>query len=104
MITTQDIHEAEQHLIKEWGETVGGNVVHLAYNVRHTNPFNGNCGDFLKHCYCCGGNWVAMYLAGLKKLYPSVYNALPEHLAENGNRAFLNIAYVLMLCGVDTSE
>jgi hypothetical protein len=104
MITEKDIREAEQWLIDEWGAEVGGKVVNEASFARHTDPFLGGCDDFLDHCYMCGGNWVAMYLSGLKKIYPRVYDALPEELGENGNAAFLNVAYVLMLCGVDTSK
>jgi hypothetical protein len=45
-----------------------------------------------------------MFLSGLEKLYPSVYAAIPDDMGATGNEAFLNIIYVMMLCGVDTSR
>ena len=104
MITIDDIRKAEQHIIDEWGADVGGNVVHTAYNIRHTTPFNGGTKEFLDHCVCCGGNWGGMFLSGLEKLYPSVYAAIPDNMGATGNEAFINIIYVMMLCGVDTSR
>ena len=68
MITVDDIREAEQHIIDEWGADVGGKVVHEAYNVRHTQPFEGGTKEFLDHCVCCGGNWGGMFLSGLEEL------------------------------------
>ena len=41
MITVDDIREAEQHIIDEWGAEVGGKVVNEACLVRHVAPFNG---------------------------------------------------------------
>lgn len=104
MITKDDIREAEQHIIDEWGAEVGGKVVNEACFIRYTAPFNGGTKEFLDHCVCCGGNWGAMFLSGLKELYPSVYAAIPDDMGATGNEAFINIIYVMMLCGVDTSR
>lgn len=104
MITVKDIREAEQHLIDEWGAEIGGRIVNEASLVRHVAPFNGGTREFLDHCVCCGGDWGAMFLSGLKKLYPYVHAAIPDDMGATGNEAFINIIYVMMLCGVDTSR
>ena len=104
MITANDIREAEQHLIDEWGAEVGGKVINETCLIRHVAPFNGGTKEFLNHCVCCGGDWGAMFLSGIKKLYPCVYKAIPDHMGATGNEAFINIIYVMMLCGVDTSR
>lgn len=104
MITVKDIREAEQHIIDEWGAEIGGRVVNEACLVRHVAPFNGGTKEFLDHCVCCGGNWGGMFLSGIEKLYPYVYAAIPDHMGATGNEAFINIIYVMMLCGVDTSR
>jgi len=104
MITAKDIRKAEQHLIDEWGAEVGGKVINETCLIRHVAPFNGGTKEFLNHCVCCGGDWGAMFLSGIKKLYPCVYKAIPDHMGATGNEAFINIIYVMMLCGVDTSR
>ena len=104
MITADDIRKAEQHIIDEWGADVGGKVVNEACFYRHTKPFNGGTKEFLNHCVCCGGDWGAMFLYGIKSLFPSVYEAIPDDMGATGNEAFINIIYVMMLCGVDTSR
>ena len=48
--------------------------------------------EFLTHCTACGGNWVGMLLTGIKKLYPEVYDAVPENLG------FLAWNCVCILC------
>lgn len=104
MITAEDIREAEQHIIDEWGPEVGGKVVNEACLVRYVAPFGGGTKEFLDHCITCGGNWGGMFLSGLEKLYPSVYAAIPDDMGATGDEAFINIIYVMMLCGVDTSR
>ena len=104
MITADDIRQAEQHILDEWGAEVGGKVVNEACFIRHTAPFGGGTKEFLDHCVCCGGNWGAMFLSGIEKLYPCVYKAIPDDMGATGNEAFINIIYVMMLCGVDTSR
>ena len=104
MITAKNIREAEQHIIDEWGAEIGGKVVNEACFVRNVIPFDGGTKEFLNHCVCCGGDWGAMFLSGIKKLYPCVYKAIPDDMGATGNEAFINIIYVMMLCGVDTSR
>jgi hypothetical protein len=104
MITANDIRKAELHLIDEWGPEVGGKVVNEACFIRNTIPFGGGTKEFLDHCITCGGNWGAMFLSGIEKLYPCVYKAIPDDMGATGDEAFINILYVMMLCGVDTSR
>jgi hypothetical protein len=42
-----------------------------------------------------------MFLTGIKRLYPNVYNAIPDDM---GIFAFMCIGMTMLLCGVDTSE
>ena len=103
MITIEDIKEAEQHLVNEWG-IQGEKVITEAHKYRDSKKFVGSTGDFLNHCVACGGNWGAMFLYGIKSLFPSVYEAIPFDMGDTGNEAFINIVYTMMLCGVDTSK
>ena len=57
-----------------------------------TTPMSGN--DFLNHCTPCGGNWCALLLSGIKALYPTVWEAIPDDM---GNHAFHAIGTVLEL-------
>ena len=103
MITKDDIRKAEQHLIAEWG-VQGEKVVIEARKYYDSKKFVGSTGEFLDHCVSCGGNWGAMFLYGIKSLFPSVYEAIPHDMGKTGNEAFINIVYTMMLCGVDTSK
>lgn len=93
MITYDMIIEAQNYLVENWGEA-GKKVIEAAFTV---NPFNGNTKAFLDHCSACGG----MFLTGIKRLYPNVYDAIPNDM---GVSAFTCIAMTMRLCGVDTSE
>ena len=88
-----------QILRERWGE-----AAELVIAECSKVNFNGNCAEFLKHCTACGGNWGGMLLTGIKTLFPSVYEALPEKLGRNGIEAFDSLVTVLNLCGVDTAE
>ena len=97
MITYKMINDAQEQLISCWGEA-GQTVIEEAAKVV---PFNGNSKDFLDHCIACGGNWSGMLLTGIQKLYPTVWEAIPNDM---GASHFACICSVLVLCGVDTSE
>lgn len=34
--------------------------------------------EFLNNCNACGGNWAAMLMSGIKKLFPEYYDKLEE--------------------------
>ena len=36
--------------------------------------------EFLDHCTLCGGNWGGMLLTGIRKLYPAVWEAIPDDM------------------------
>lgn len=98
MITAKMIINAQEDLIELWGEYTGGKVIAECARVI---PFNNNSKAFLNHCVACGGNWGAMLLSGIKRLYPTVYEEIPEDM---GCFAWQALCSTLILCGVDTSE
>ena len=54
--------------------------------------------DFLsKHCTTCGGNWGAWFLSGVKKLWPRVWEAIPDYM---GSDCFDTICHLLHALGV----
>ena len=97
MINYEMIQTAQAQLITSWGDD-GQRVIEEAAKV---NPFNGNSKQFLEYCTACGGNWGGMLLTGIHKLYPAVWEAIPDDM---GVFAWACICSVLILCGVDTSE
>ncbi len=56
--------------------------------------------EFLGHCVCCGGNWVAMIFSGYKYLFPKVWDELPEKAGNNGVEAMCNLVETLNALGV----
>lgn len=97
MITYNDLREAQDFIVDKWG----GNGEKVIAEAIQSPRFDGNVNAFLDNCVTCGGNWGGMFLSGIKKLYPKVYNLIPEDM---GNDSFLCICYLLMLLGVDTSN
>lgn len=97
MITFKMIQDAQNQIIDSWGKD-GEKVIEECAKV---TPFNNDIKAFLEHCLACGGNWGGMFLSGIQKLYPKVWDAIPDDL---GVFAFGNICSVLILCGVDTTE
>lgn len=97
MITYEMIQQAQEQLISHWKEA-GKRVIEETAKV---SPFNGGSKEFLDHCTACGGNWGGMLLTGIHKLYPAVWDVIPDYM---GIDSFACICSVLILCGVDTSE
>ena len=58
-------------------------------------PMNGN--DFLTHCTPCGGDWCGLLLSGIRALYPTVWDAIPDDM---GKHAFYAIGTVLELLNI----
>ena len=94
MILKSDFMEALDNVRNEWGDA----VVACACMAQKTKM---NFKDFLDLCTACGGNWGGMLLSGVRRLYPDVWNAIPD---EMGVHAFTTICNLLILLGVDTSE
>lgn len=93
MITTQDYADAIAVIKEEWGD----DVLVTACLARKT-PMTFK--EFLDNCTACGGNWGGMLLTGVRKLYPEVWDVIPD---EMGIHAFTTICNLLILLGVDTS-
>lgn len=93
MLTYDDVMEIGHQLKEEWGEQ-GEIVFAKALTCRKERT----CNSFLNSCTLCGGNWGAMFLSGLKELYPSVWEAIPD---EMGHDAFTLICNIMYLCGVE---
>lgn len=43
------------------------------------NSLDMTFNEFLNNCTACGGNWGAMLLTGIKKLFPDGYEKVNEH-------------------------
>lgn len=81
-------------LVKEWGKD-GENVVAECFKA---NTRKMSCNDFLENCSACGGNWGGMLLTGVKRLYPEVWNAIPNDM---GHNAWGCIIAILKLLKID---
>lgn len=97
MITYQMIKDAQEEIATYWGEQ-GIRVIEMCAKV---TPFNGDSKAFLENCTACGGNWGGMLLTGIRRLYPDVWDYIPDDM---GTHAFACICSTLILCGVDTSK
>lgn len=97
MITYTNIENAKDLLIDEWGAD-GVKVIQATKKVK---KFDGTFNEFLDDCTACGGNFTAMYLTGLEKLYPSVVEVIPDYL---GKDVFSCICAVMVLCGIDIGK
>ena len=72
------IQELKNLSERDFVARIQGNNVLEAIDNQHTIPMTID--DFLKHCTACGGDWGRMLLTGIYKLYPEVYNAIPDAL------------------------
>ena len=66
-------------LSKEWGKD-GEKVVEQCF---HADTEEMSCDKFLNNCSACGGNWGGMLLTGIRRLYPMVWEAIPENMGYN---------------------
>ena len=96
-MSEKDYQEAREFLLEQWGDSAT-RVIEICNTI---NRFDGDTGEFLKYCSACGGNWGGMLLTGIRDLYPTLYDAIPDDM---GVFAFACIIRVLQLCGVDTSR
>lgn len=98
MISYDMIIDAQNSLVEMWGED-GKKVIEKCHA---SIPYNDVFKAFVhKECVACGGNWGAMLLSGINRLYPDVYDAIPDDMGWN---PFFAICQTLILLGVDTSE
>ena len=54
-----------------------------------------------QHCYATGGNWGKMLLTGIEKLWPRVYDAIPENM---GTHWFETVISTLFCLGIWVPE
>lgn len=88
------VADAVNTVMEHWG----ADVIRAAGEVK---PFDGGMKEFLEYCSACGGNWGGMLLTGIRRLWPTVYDVIPEDM---GIHAWACICSTLILCGVDTSR
>lgn len=84
--------EAIDFISKEWGEQ-GKTVISICQKCATPMTLD----EFKKHCTCCGGDWGAMLLTGIKDLYPAVWDAIPDDM---GLRGFNCILYTMQLLNI----
>lgn len=97
MIRLKVITEAMEILQEDWDRD-GENVI-LA--CARENPYNKTIKEFLSECTACGGDWGQLLLTGIRKVYPKVYDVIPNDM---GLFVWRDLCAVLILLGVDTSE
>ena len=61
-----------------------------------TNSKEMSIKEFLSYCSACGGDWVSMFFSGMKRVYPEVWEAIPN----NKVFSFSELCELLELCGV----
>lgn len=83
--------ELRRYVSKNWG-----NNVLTAIDNQHIIPMTVN--DFMNQCTPCDSNYTKMFLTGIQKLYPEVYNAIPEN---KGRHAWTSTCTTLALLGVE---
>jgi hypothetical protein len=88
-----DIADVVNDVLVEWGES-GRDIVNAAFKEHKKLTFAG----FMSECKACGGDWVAMILSGMERIYPEVYVTLP---AIFGQEAVDGLIKILILCGVE---
>ena len=90
------VEEAKSYLHKNWPESADAVIKACEELDRKEMSMK----DFLDHCTACGGNWGGMFLTGIKRLFPAVYDAIPDDM---GVQAFGCILHTMLLCGIDTA-
>lgn len=84
---------------RDYVARIWGSNILSAIDNQHTVPMTME--QFLDNCTACGGNWGGMLLTGIQKLYPEVYNAIPEDM---GIFAWSGICRTIKLLGVECSD
>lgn len=78
----------EEFLIVAWGES----GISVLEEIEKTNKLSMTFAEFLnEHCTACGGNWSGMLLTGIKKLFPDIYEAIPDDMGIFSFRALCTV-------------
>lgn len=89
-----DKNEARDFIIECWGDD-GVKIVDYISTLEITpKPLD----KFWEHCTACGGNWGGMILTGIQKLYPEIWEMIPENM---GVFAFGVLCEILNLLGYE---
>ena len=86
-----------EFIVEIWGNA--GSAVLEAIDAQEKKVMSMK--DFLSHCTACGGNWGGMLLTGIQRLWPSVYDAIPDDM---GFMAWSGICTTLTLLGVTNDK
>lgn len=89
--------EDRDYIVEIWKDS--GEAVLTAIDAQDKTTMTMK--DFLSHCTPCGGNWGGMLLTGIQRLWPAVYDAIPDNM---GCFAWSGICTTLVLLGVKTDE
>ena len=89
--------EASHVLIENWGDA-GTKIIELIFNNPEKYVLRISGDKFLDSCSACGGNWGGMFLTGIKRLAPDIYDAIPDDM---GIYAWNCITAVLTLMRVE---
>lgn len=84
---------SKECLIELWGDNA-----HTVLNVIDTTnapTISGN--EFLDHCTPCGGDMCGLLLSGIRALYPTVWEAIPDDM---GKHAFYALGTILELLNI----
>lgn len=87
----------EELLRKYWPDSADA----VIREINNQHQFNGTGKEFLNHCTACGGNWGGMLLTGVREIYPSVYDAIPDNM---GIYAWQAICTVLEMLGITFAD
>lgn len=98
MINYQNIINAQEMLVKYWGEEGKKVIVKTVETERKPMTFK----QFLDTCPECGGDLGKMLLIGIYKLFPNVWKAIPDDISENICDKELGCLFaILILCGIN---
>ena len=87
--------ELRVYISDRWGQHILDVI-----DCTHTVPMSFK-DEFLPNCTACGGNWSGILLTGIYKLWPNVWDAIPEDMGLN---AWGCICTMLQLLQIDTAN
>lgn len=93
MTNYQQIIDAQEMLVKYWGEDGKKVIVETIKAERQPIKFT----EFLDYCLKYH-DYGKMVLTGIDRLYPNVWEAIPDNM---GVQAWGCLTAVLVLCGVN---
>lgn len=91
--------EKAEYVLATWG--IDGYALLSYIDSTKTNYKKMNFKNFLSYCSPCGGDWGQMVLTGIKRLYPTIYEMIPEDM---GIFAFTSLIELLNVLNIDTYE